>query len=371
MMPSSATATADSGAATGRETVKPAQKIRQRFFRTKALDRLPVCLTHDRIYILPTRRGLLFLGGLLVMLIASMNYALGLGYALCFLLTGLVSAALLATYQNLKGITLESASSNATSVGESLDFSLSLANPNKSSIYLLSVSDNNDNQTLVPELAPRDSGVAVLSIPATRRGWLQLGRLTLRSEFPLGLWFAWGYWHVPLKELVLPASEAEPPGLPEIGSDENQNNEHEQSESTARSGDIRGIREYLPGDTPSAIDWKASARGIGLHTREFEQHKQPELLNLSWQHTRALTDIEARVSRLAAWCRQCHREERPFTLQLPGQVVIDTALASSDTATPGNPANTHNTGEAHLYQCLKALALFNNSSHGANTGAPE
>ena len=48
-----------------------------------------VTLTMRRVFILPTKAGLAFVGLLLIMLIGAVNYNLGLGYAL--------------TYRKLKG----------------------------------------------------------------------------------------------------------------------------------------------------------------------------------------------------------------------------------------------------------------------------
>ena len=64
----------------------------------------PVMLRHSRIYILPTRRGLALIGTLAMMLLTSLNYALSLGFAVTFLVGGLVAAALLHTFRNLAGI---------------------------------------------------------------------------------------------------------------------------------------------------------------------------------------------------------------------------------------------------------------------------
>src|SRR5205085_8640353 len=61
---------------------------RQRLWRLEAADRGPMVLKHQRIYILPTRRGLALIATLAIMLLASMNYALSLGYALTFLVAG-------------------------------------------------------------------------------------------------------------------------------------------------------------------------------------------------------------------------------------------------------------------------------------------
>ena len=50
-------------------------RISQRVFRTRPEDTLPHVVTHQRVYIVPTKRGLAFLLALLLMLIASVNYA--------------------------------------------------------------------------------------------------------------------------------------------------------------------------------------------------------------------------------------------------------------------------------------------------------
>src|SRR5208283_274252 len=78
-----------------------ARRWRQRLWRVAPVDRAPVVLRHRRIYILPTRRGLALIATLSIMLLTSMNYALSLGHALTFLVTGLFAAALLQTWRNL------------------------------------------------------------------------------------------------------------------------------------------------------------------------------------------------------------------------------------------------------------------------------
>lgn len=330
-------------------------RVKQRFFRDRPLDSTPISLTHQRIYILPTLRGLLFIGGLLVMLVTSMNYALGLGYALCFLLTGLFSAALLATFRNVQGITLTSAQDTRCVLGERIAFELELHNPNRLDMHMLSVSDRADNTTEEPCISTQQSVTTVLPVPSAKRGWQQLGRLRVKSEYPIGLWFAWGYWHVPVQALVLPASETDAPPLPQAQADQSNETSSENRQSQASSGEIHAIRPYQAGDNLSSIHWKASARGQGMQTREFEQAQAPQSMELHWQHTASLVDTEKRLSRLAAWCRQCDSEDRTFSLQLPGLPAI------SNTEDDGSSNSGNSTQAAdHLHECLKALALFDN-----------
>src|SRR3954447_21084237 len=102
------------------------RRIRQRVLRVEPADREPLVLRHNRIYIVPTGRGAAFLGTLVMMLITSLNYALSLGFAVTFLLSGVAAAALLHAYRNLAGIELRPLSAGETFVGNPLPFTLTV-----------------------------------------------------------------------------------------------------------------------------------------------------------------------------------------------------------------------------------------------------
>src|SRR3954469_895964 len=61
----------------------------------------PIFLTQRRVYILPTRNGLVFAIALVLMLVGSINYNLSLGYVLTFLLAGMGIVSILHTFRNL------------------------------------------------------------------------------------------------------------------------------------------------------------------------------------------------------------------------------------------------------------------------------
>lgn len=63
-------------------------------------------LSMRRIYIVPTYAGLQCALLLLVMLVGALNYNLGLGYALTFLLASCALADMVATARNLAGLQL-------------------------------------------------------------------------------------------------------------------------------------------------------------------------------------------------------------------------------------------------------------------------
>ena len=63
-------------------------------------------LTQKNVYILPTRPGLMLALTLMVLLVASINYQLNLGYVLTFLLAGSGVVAMHVTHNTLRALTL-------------------------------------------------------------------------------------------------------------------------------------------------------------------------------------------------------------------------------------------------------------------------
>jgi hypothetical protein len=61
-------------------------------------------LTQRNVYIVPTRAGWMLGATLLVLLVASINYQLNLGYLLTFLLAGSVAVGMHVCHATLRGL---------------------------------------------------------------------------------------------------------------------------------------------------------------------------------------------------------------------------------------------------------------------------
>jgi len=308
-------------------------RTRQRFWRLAPGDREPVVLRHRRIYILPTRRGFAVIATLVIMLLTSMNYALSLGYAMTFIAAGMVAAALLATFRNLAGIASSPVAAGEAFAGGEVAFTLSLASGNRERTgIVVAPSDGAPEVIDLPRDATRP---VVLTVAALRRGPRPLGRVTLWSNFPLGLWRGWAYVHFPLTACIYPAPESAPPPLPTspLGIDP-------QRAARAADAELGGLRDYERGDPHNRIAWKAVARGGGWYTKQFEGGAGGGALDLDWFELPSAIDQELRLSRLTAWVLAAERETRAFALRLPG-----TELA-------------HGQGAGHRRAALTALASF-------------
>lgn len=291
------------------------RRWRARVFRTTPADGTRVALAHSRIYILPTRRGLALIGTLAIMLITSMNYALALGFVATFVLSGLVAAALLNTFRNLAGLEIRPASAGETFAGGRLPFTLKLAGSARTRIAIAIVPRDG-----VPRLVDveADTIVAVtFELDAPTRGRVPLGRVTIASDFPLGLWRGWAYAHFPATGIAYPVPESPapplPPGLP--GGDASAKGRSEDAE-------LAGLRDYQHGDPLQRVAWKAVARGAGWYTKAFDGAGGGGPVLLDFAALPASLSIEQRLSRLTAWVLACERAARPYALALPSTHIV-------------------------------------------------
>lgn len=315
----------------------PRRAIARRFqawlFRDRGAEPVPIVLTQRRIFVLPTRPGLVFGAALLAMLVGAINYQLSLGFALTFLLAGLGHSAILHTFRNLARLEIEAGPTSAVFCGDPAHFVLRLINRRDTPRYALRlVADG--VRCPVDRIEAQSSSNAEVILPTARRGWLRLPRLTLETRYPLGLIRAWSYLQPDMSVLVWPRPEPMPPPLP-LG----HGNAGGITASAAGRDDFAGLRGYQPGDSPRHIAWKAAAGGGPLMTKHFSGMQAGNVV-LRWDDLPPQMNSEARLSRLAAWVEHANAGAMVWRLELPGASL--------------GPAE----GIAHRNACLKALALF-------------
>ena len=323
------------------------KRSRQRFWRLAPADPSSVALTHDRIYILPTRRGWAFILTLMLMLLTSMNYSLSLGYALTFLFGGLMHAAMLHTFRNLSRLVVEAHGADDTPptafAGEPIVFRVTLRNPTTWSRHGVRVRAA-DSKIAACGVAADNTHIVEITRSTRNRGRIALGRLTVDSDYPLGLWRAWVYVHFPLHGIVYPAAEAHAPSPPTFG----------QGNGNAATGpgddELSSLRGYQPGDPLPRIAWKTAARGLGLFTKEFSGAGGGDA-RIAWSLTPAQFDTEQRLSRLTAWVLLAEQRGQPYALELPGAAL---------------PLGR---GEAQRSRALTLLALYDLREGGAPDAA--
>jgi len=292
-----------------------------------------VVLTQRRVYILPTRQGVAFGAVAVVMVLGSINYQLGLGFVLAFLLVSVAVNTMVHTYRNLAGLRVLRGRAQPVFVGDRAHFTVHVENEGRAERYALGLTQDRKHAVFF-DVPAQGAAPAVLDIPATARGILRPGRLTLFTRFPLGIYYAWAHLDLDLQCLVYPRPAT--PGMPLPLS------EHSAGAGSERGSgqeDFSGLRQYHIGDSPRHVAWKAAARDQGLLTKLFSGRAETELW-LDWTRLPAQMGEEERLSHLARWVLDAHALGLAYGLRLPGQLVD---MAS---------------GDAQRERALEALALF-------------
>ena len=324
-------------------------KARARLQRER--DAGALLLGQRRIYILPTGPGLGFGALILVLLVGSINYNLGLGYALTFVALSCALVDMVLTWRNLAHLVLTPGRAPNVFSGQEAPFELQLANPGPRKRYAVWVDVAGVPEPRhVADVAAGSSATVRIAVPTESRGWLAAPRLTLSTRFPLGLFRAWAYWHPDIRGLVYPFPEEGAPPLPQMAGG--------RSDGTGQAGsdDFAGVRPYQPGDSMRRLAWRQIARldpndGGQLATKHFEGGARDELV-LDLAALPVQLDLETRLSRLTRWVLEAESRALPYAFRL-----------GADRHDAGN-------GAAHQAACLRALALYGipgNPGNGSTT----
>lgn len=306
-------------------------RTRQRVVRStpKAL----VALTRRSIYIVPTRAGLALGFTLALMLAGSINYNLGLGYVLTFLLAGLGIVGMLHTWRNLAGLDLTPGRATPAFAGGQVTWRIRISNPStltRGSVGLWM-------EGALPrhlDVPGRDEAVASLDLPVTHRGRLDASRVRIATIYPLGLFRAWAYADLDMHTVVYPRPETSPPPLPAMPGRPGNGGRTQTGED-----EFAGVREYQPGDQPARIAWKTMARTDTVLTKQFSGGEGGAVIRLDLSAVPHDLGIERGLSRLAAWVAMAEEARVRYALALPGLEI---------------PPDS---GPAHRSRCLEALAL--------------
>ncbi len=327
-------------------SLNPVAMVRNRFRRWWTA-RLPLTdsttLSQRNVYILPTRPGMAMALTLLLLLVASINYQLNLGFLLTFMLAGSAVVGMHVCHSTLRGLTLMLSPPGPCFAGELAPLEVRLDNPARRVRYGIGLSVLEDVHWAWTDVPSLGSSTLAIAFKPVRRGLHRVPTLTAETRFPLGTFRVWTVWRPAAQVLVYPAPEASPPPLP---AGEPKSGGAASTQAAANVGEFDGVRVYRRGDPMKLVVWKKAAQALSTESGELvSRDTQQSQLNELWLDfatagaSAASGDVEHRISRLAAWVLLADRLGEDYGLRLPALTI--------------KPA----TGEAHRRRCLEALAL--------------
>ena len=308
-----------------------------------------VTLDRNRIFILPTRAGLIFIGVALTVWLGSLNFNLQLGYLLAFLVLSIALVGMYQTHRNLMQLAVREQRVAPVHAGEVANFDFVIDNPTREARYAVNLAfvlpqrrkskarrrAEGPMQGVWVDVAA-SSGVRVsIGLPTRRRGRRACPRVRISTRFPFGLWEAWAYASPQMTTVVYPTPEADAPPLP-LGT----GGEREMANAiVAGNDDFAGVRPYRAGDPLKSIAWRLAARNDELSVKLFESSAGEETV-LDFDALPATLPLEQRIARLTRWVLMADAAGLRYSLNLPDSPIATAA------------------GPAQRTRCLEALALY-------------
>lgn len=322
--------------------IPPVRARLQTWWHNRLPRRDTLTLTQRNVYILPTRPGWMLVVTLLLLLVASINYQLNLGYLLTFLLAGSAVVGMHVCHGNLRGITLHLNPPDPVHAGQAAALDIRLSSERKRIRYGIGMGVTGVDLAHTPlawtDVPAQGSTTLQVSWPVPGRGLHALPPLHALTLFPLGTFRVWTVWRPASTVLVYPEPESHPPplppGEPQAGSSG--------SARVQSTGEFDGVRAYRRGDPIKAVVWKKAAQAFAAGRDELvsrdalsTQRQQLWLDHAQCGHSH----LEARLSRLTAWVLMADRLGLDYGVRVPGREIAP------------------DQGPAHRARCLEALAL--------------
>lgn len=301
-----------------------------KWFRAEPPTKQAITLTHHRIFIVPSQRGLGFVVLIILLLLIAFIYNNNLAYLLCFLLASIFFTTTLHSFKNLAGLVISAGQSTAVFAGEAAGFAVHVSNPSNQARINLQLHLQEDYPF---SLEPEQKQCITLYSPTQKRGWHHCGTLKLSSPYPLGLFHTWSVLRFDVKALVYPKPAKDSIDFPEGAGGKTQ-----QGVTRQGNDDFYGLKEYQDGDPIRHIHWKAFAKGLGLFSKQYSGENLSELW-LNYEITPGY-DTEQRLSQLCRWLVDADQAGLHYGFILPNCRI--------------EPSS----GSVHFKKCLEALALF-------------
>jgi len=232
----------------------------------------PVLLDRKRVYILPTRPGMVFAAAMLVLLVGSINYGLQLGYMLTFTVVAMALVGMHHTHRNLARIVLRGQSAENVFAGDVVSFEITLTNPTAEPRYALQLSLLLPLRRRTDEQAGHGAPAVWADVPANGLQTARIGLPTRRR----------GHHACPRLRIET------------------------------------RLRPYQLGDPLKRVAWRLAARSEELSVKLFDAPGGGELL-FDFDLLPGALDAEGRLSRLTAWVLAADAAQVRYGLRLPGK----------------------------------------------------
>ncbi|MEJ6473770.1 DUF58 domain-containing protein [Pseudoalteromonas piscicida] len=307
------------------------QKVKQHI--VKRHQSSDICLSHNNIYILPSKDGGFFIAVALLNFILGINYQNNLILAVSYLMVVMMIAALFLGFFNLNKTNVRYLGVHANFSPYSANIKLKVAsNTEIQSLRLLSQYDTSAMhiQTI--------SGEKVVELKAVNlsRGVYEIGEIKIQSYFPFGLIRTWSYIKPDDQFHIYPTPI--PAGDQQHNYGQSNNNE-QGAINNALSPEFDHLSAYQNGMSLSRVSWKHYAKTEQMLVKQ-NAPESADLDEVILDYSALSGGKEERLSKLCTMVLDADKQQAKYALLLQQYRI------------------PFGKGDAHKLSCLEALSEF-------------
>ncbi|WP_440053039.1 hypothetical protein ACSLBF_08765 [Pseudoalteromonas sp. T1lg65] len=292
-------------------------------------------LSHNTIYILPSKDGWLFLTIALVNFILGVNYQNNLILATAYLMALLMLLSLLMAYFNFNGLTIHylGTKANFSPCSPLAQFELNAAHPVQALVF-------SSTSLALSEQCELNGNNTQIDMPLNackQRGKYKIKKVSISSNYPFGLVKVWSYLYLDDDAYVYPT-----PLATQLSGISYTHDGVPEQDSLANEALSEQLYRYQKGMPVNRVAWKIYAKTDQLFIKQTLDVGQYELNDneVFYRFDELNGDKETRLSNLSYLINQAQNNNIKYGMQL-GSLLI-------------KPAH----GEQHLKRCMESLSEF-------------
>jgi uncharacterized protein (DUF58 family) len=303
-------------------------------------------LSNSNIFIYPTRFGLAYLCFVVLVFLLGTNYQNNIILLLSYLLASFFITVMFHSFYNFTQLKLRSNPKHQGYVEDTIYIPITIFSQKERFNINVQFADKSTDKShkTIEHILPGQLSIK-LGCKADKRGLMNLGRLTVYSEYSLGLFKSKTVLNFGHQILIFPKPQ------PLVSANFYQNNQLDDSveaqhNKTTSPGteDFSELRSFVQGESRARTAWKQLAKGQG----HFSKHYQTSQAQRQCLKLRDMpgNDIETKLSHLSFLVSEFTTQNQSFALELYSN------KSQSDMNID------FNSGIHHQQKCLTALAMY-------------
>lgn len=300
-------------------------------------------IVRKQLYILPTRIGWYYVLILCALFGIAVKFDNQSAFMMLFILVSVGLIAMVYTHNNVVNLQLASHPSKSVFLGQSALFPITLSNQSSKPRHAVWLIAGGFHQ--LTQLDPDQNQTIELKLPTVQRGYLSCEPVSLSSLYPIGVFFCWTKRFLPNERCLVYPQPLDLVAFPDDGA--HHGKELKSANVLQGAEDYAGMKAYQDGDRMRDIHWPSLAKTNKLVSIQYENNSNASV-NLSWFTLPSSLGVEDRLSQLCFWVIEAEQNGQSYQLEMPNQTI------------------EFDKGLIHYHECLRALALWGETSPSAD-----